>query len=90
VLAEDRRTDEAEDPLALEYRMFDRNGRVVRLREEAMLVRGEEGHPLHWQGFMLDVTERKKAEERLNRSEGLEVGLEEALGDERRPLGHAR
>jgi PAS domain S-box-containing protein len=71
VLAEERRTGETGDPLALEYRMFARNGRVVWLRDEAMLVRDEEGHPLHWQGFMLDVTKRKKAEERLRESEEL-------------------
>jgi len=71
VLAEDRRTGETGDSFALEYRMFARNGRVVWLRDEAMLVRNEEGHPLHWQGFMLDVTKRKKAEERLRESEEL-------------------
>ena len=71
VLAEDRRTGETGDPFALEYRMFARNGRVVWLRDEATLVRDEEGNPLHWQGFMLDVTERKKAEERLRESEEL-------------------
>src|SRR5919112_312819 len=71
VLAEDRRTGEAGGPLALEYRMFARNGRVVWLRDEATLVRDEEGNPLHWQGFMLDITKRKKAEERLRESEEL-------------------
>jgi PAS domain S-box-containing protein len=71
VLAEDRRTAETGDPFALEYRMFAKNGRVVWLRDEATLVRDEEGHPLHWQGFMLDVTERKKAEEKLRESEEL-------------------
>jgi PAS domain S-box-containing protein len=71
VLAEDRRTGETGDPFALEYRMFARNGRVVWLRDEATLVRDEEGNPLHWQGFMLDVTKRKKAEERLRESEDL-------------------
>jgi PAS domain S-box-containing protein len=71
VLAEDRRTGETGDPFALEYRMFARNGRVVWLRDEARLVRDEEGNPLHWQGFMLDITKRKKAEERLRESEEL-------------------
>jgi len=65
VLAEERRTGETGDPFALEYRMFARNGRVVWLRDEAMLVRDEEGSPLRWQGFMLDVTKRKKAEENI-------------------------
>jgi PAS domain S-box-containing protein len=71
VLAEDRRTGETGGPLALEYRMFARNGRVVWLRDEATLVRDEVGNPLHWQGFMLDITKRKKAEERLRESEEL-------------------
>src|SRR5215203_339018 len=71
VLAEDRRTGETGGPLALEYRMFARNGRVVWLRDEATLVRDEEGNPVHWQGFMLDITKRKKAEERLRESEEL-------------------
>src|SRR5215212_97837 len=71
VLAEDRRIGETGDHFALEYRMFARNGRVVWLRDEAMLVRDEEGNPLHWQGFMLDVTKRKNAEARLKESEEL-------------------
>jgi PAS domain S-box-containing protein len=71
VLAEEKRTGQTGDPFALEYRMFARNGRVVWLRDEAMLVRDEEGNPLHWQGFILDVTERKKAEEKLRESEEL-------------------
>src|SRR5215207_4109186 len=71
VLAEERRTGETGDPLALEYRMFARNGRVVWVRDEAMLVRDEEGHPLHWQGFIIDVTKRKQAEEKLSESEDL-------------------
>jgi len=71
VLAEEKRTGQAGDPFALEYRMFSRNGRVVWLRDEAMLVRDEEGNPLRWQGFLLDVTERKKSEEKLRESEEL-------------------
>src|SRR5919107_2539600 len=71
VLAEDRRIGETGDQFALEYRMFARDGRVVWLRDEEMLVRDQEGNPLHWQGFMLDVTKRKKAEARLKESEEL-------------------
>src|SRR5215216_3127181 len=71
VLAEDRRTGETGDPFALEYRIFARNGGVVWLRDEAMLVRDEEGNPLHWQDFILDVTKRKMAEQKLRESEEL-------------------
>jgi PAS domain S-box-containing protein len=44
---------------------------VVWLRDEATLVRDEEGNPIRWQGFMLDITKRKKAEERLREREEL-------------------
>jgi len=71
VLAENRRAGETGGPFALEYRMFAKDGRVVWLRDEAMLVRDEEGNPLRWQGFMLDVTKRRKAEEKLRESEEL-------------------
>jgi PAS domain S-box-containing protein len=38
---------------------------LVWVRDEAALVRDEEGGPLYWQGVLLDVTERKLAEEQL-------------------------
>jgi PAS domain S-box-containing protein len=71
VLDEDKRADETGGPFAAEYRIFAKNGRVVWLRDEAVLVRDEEGNSLHWQGFMLDITERKRAEEKLRESEEL-------------------
>src|SRR5215207_3294036 len=77
VLAEDRRTGETGDPFAMEYRMFARNGGVVWLRDEAMLVRDEEGNPLHWQDFILDVTKRKMAEQKLRESEELYRNVEQ-------------
>ncbi|HEX2742530.1 MAG TPA: PAS domain S-box protein [Rubrobacter sp.] len=71
VLDAERHSNETGDPFAVEYRIFARNGRVVWLRDEAVLVRDEEGEPLHWQGFMLDVTERKRAEEKRRESDEL-------------------
>lgn len=53
------------EPFRAEYRMIARNGRVVWVRDEAVLVRGSRGQPLCWQGVMLDVTTRKSAEETL-------------------------
>jgi PAS domain S-box-containing protein len=41
VLAEDRRTNDCGDSFATEYRQFARDGRLVWLRDEATLVRGE-------------------------------------------------
>jgi len=49
----------------MEYRIIHKEGRVVWVRDEAMLVNDEEGQPRLWQGVMSDITERKELEERL-------------------------
>ena len=71
VLQEDARTDESGEPYSVEYRRISRDGRVVWVREEAVLVRDSEGRPLFWQGILMDVTERKHQEEALRQSEAL-------------------
>jgi two-component system sensor histidine kinase/response regulator len=70
VLAEDVRTDETLEPFRVEYRMFSKDGSVVWVRDEAVVVRDEEGNPRYWQGFMFDITERKRAEEESRESAG--------------------
>jgi PAS domain S-box-containing protein len=47
----------------LDYRMVSRAGRVVWVRDEAVTVLDESGQPLCIQGYLLDVSERKNAEE---------------------------
>ena len=69
VLAEDELTDETGEPFRVEYRMIARDGRTVWVRDEAVLVRDEDGTPLFWQGFMQDITERKEATQALQKSE---------------------
>src|SRR5215207_6739094 len=71
VLQEDIRTDETGEPYSVEYRRISHDGRVVWVREEAVLVRDSEGRPLFWQGILMDVTERKHQEEALRQSETL-------------------
>jgi PAS domain S-box-containing protein len=71
VLQEYMRTDETGEPYSVEYRRISRDGRVVWVREEAVLVRDSEGRPLFWQGILMDVTERKHQEEALRQSEAL-------------------
>ena len=65
VLAEDERTDRTGEPFRVEFRMITREGRVIWLRDEAVLVRDAAGEPLYWQGVVSDITERKGLEERL-------------------------
>ena len=69
VLAEDARTDETGEPFDVEYRSIAENGRVVWVRDQATLVRDEEGRPLYWLGVQYDITEQKRAEETLRESE---------------------
>lgn len=53
--------------LNLEYRAVARDGRVLWLRDEAVIVIGPDGRPLLRQGVITDITDRKETEARLHR-----------------------
>jgi PAS domain S-box-containing protein len=72
VLAEWTRSDETGAPYAGEYRLVAADGRIVWIRDEAVLLRDERGEPIHWQGVMVDVTAAKQANEDLSRALELE------------------
>jgi PAS domain S-box-containing protein len=80
VLAENERVDRTGDPWNMEYRVFAKDGRVVWVRDHAVLVRGEHGEPDFWQGYYIDITDQKLAEE----------GLRQALERERQALERER
>jgi PAS domain S-box-containing protein len=62
-----------------EYRVVRRDGRVVWVLDEARLVEPE-GRPPYWQGFQLDITARKEAEQRLQDAhEHLRLMVESSL-----------
>src|SRR5215216_4805394 len=69
VLAEELRTDETGEPYKIEYRLIARDGRVVWVRDEATLLRDEDGNSLYWLGVQYDITEQKRAEEEFRKSE---------------------
>jgi len=81
VLAEEIRTDETGEPFEVEYRVIAQDGRTVWLRDEARLVRDEEGHPLYWLGVQLDITEQKQIEEELRQSEQLHRAVVEQAAE---------
>ncbi|HEV8565012.1 MAG TPA: PAS domain-containing protein [Actinomycetota bacterium] len=67
VLAADRDTNRTGDTFSMEFRMIARDGRVIWVQDEATLVSVRGGRP-YWQGFMVDISERKDAEEQLARA----------------------
>jgi diguanylate cyclase (GGDEF)-like protein/PAS domain S-box-containing protein len=65
VLAAHVHTHETHEPLSLEYRLIARDGRVVWLRDEGVIVVSEDGRPLYLQGYLLDITREREAEQQL-------------------------
>lgn len=65
VIAEIERTDATCEPFRAEYRLVRKDGRVIWVRNEAVLIRDQDPMPPAWQGFMLDITDRKQLEEQL-------------------------
>ncbi len=60
---ENNRTNRTGDRFLLEYRLVARDGHQVWIRDEATVLRDASGKAMIWQGVMLDITERKKAEQ---------------------------
>jgi PAS domain S-box-containing protein len=69
VVAEELRCRESGENLFCEYRMLARDGRVVWIRDEGVMIAGENGSPPHIQGLMYDVSVEKEAQESLRRSQ---------------------
>jgi diguanylate cyclase (GGDEF)-like protein/PAS domain S-box-containing protein len=55
---------ESGESFTFEYRLISRDGRVVWFRDSAVVIRDDLGVPRQVQGVMLDMTERKQAEEK--------------------------
>jgi diguanylate cyclase (GGDEF)-like protein/PAS domain S-box-containing protein len=54
---------ESGEPFTFEYRLVSRDGRDVWFRDSAVVVHDADGTPAFVQGVMLDITDRKHAEE---------------------------
>jgi diguanylate cyclase (GGDEF)-like protein/PAS domain S-box-containing protein len=67
--SEDERTGEPGKVFASEYRLLHRDGRTVWVRNESVLIEDEASGSQYWQGFMLDITERRRVEVALRESE---------------------
>ncbi|MCA1739205.1 MAG: EAL domain-containing protein [Actinobacteria bacterium] len=63
--AEDERAVEPGEVVTTEYRVVHRDGRIVWVRNESVVVEEEASGSHYWQGFMVDITERKALEKEL-------------------------
>ncbi|MBI3079114.1 MAG: response regulator [Deltaproteobacteria bacterium] len=63
VLGELARCHASSGRFRAEYRLRSRDGRTVWFSDEGVVERDEVGHPAFIRGFMVDITERKRAEE---------------------------
>ena len=59
------RHNETGEPFLMEYRLRARDGRTVWVRDEAVMVRRDDGSFLHSQGIMQDITAEREAEDRI-------------------------
>ncbi|KPJ94005.1 MAG: hypothetical protein AMJ53_06105, partial [Gammaproteobacteria bacterium SG8_11] len=64
-----------------EYRLANSNGEYRWLYDFTVVVRNDEGVITHFHGYVIDITERKQAEERILASETELRGIMESLQD---------
>jgi PAS domain S-box-containing protein len=67
VLGEMAGATENGTPFESEYRVLARNGEVVWLREQARTISRRDGRPLFGESFLIDIRERKRAEDECDR-----------------------
>ncbi|HJV80194.1 PAS domain-containing protein [Noviherbaspirillum sp.] len=56
------------EPLSIDYRIYAKDGSLRWFHDEARIVADSDGEPLFLQGVMFDITERKLAQQDLERS----------------------
>ncbi len=76
----------------IDYRIYGHDGSLRWFHDEAQILVGDSGKPLFLQGAMIDITERKQAQEELERSHSELQDLIKALDslriEEQRRLAH--
>ena len=68
VLEENERSARTGEPFRMEFRVVHPDGRILWVRDDAVLILDEQGEPVHWLGLMLDVTELIEAQAELHQA----------------------
>ncbi|MGH2973313.1 MAG: PAS domain-containing protein, partial [Solirubrobacterales bacterium] len=76
---ETRKTIGNRNPPPVDYRMITRDGRTVWILDEAVLEPDETGTPV-WHGVLYDITERKNAEQELQRAAAQQAAVAQLGG----------
>ncbi len=80
------RAHKTQRPIQIEYRVIAKDGRVVWIQDNATVARDDEGKPLHFQGFMADVTVRRQNELELLDERGRLLERERAQNERLRSV----
>ncbi|RJP52234.1 MAG: PAS domain S-box protein, partial [Anaerolineaceae bacterium] len=81
ILRNDALTTQTGESFSEEYRFITQGGREIWIQEEATLIRDEAGAPLFWQGFMIDVTSKREAQNALGEIASAYRGLFDSVTD---------
>jgi PAS domain S-box-containing protein len=60
VLTEHARTNVTGDPFRMDYRMTTRDGRVLWVHDEAVMLRAPDGRAMYWLGVITDITKKQE------------------------------
>jgi PAS domain S-box-containing protein len=67
--------NEGYDSFEMEYRIFTGEGQIRWVEEHTFIQRDENGNPVHFQGIIFDITERKEAQDMLEIQRELGISL---------------
>ncbi len=79
VWAENVRTEASGEPYKVEYRIYTRDGQLRWVHDEAWLIRDGNHRPLFWQGYIIDITNRKQIEVELEQHAAELSALQETV-----------
>jgi PAS domain S-box-containing protein len=79
IWSENLRTEKTGETYKTEYRLRTREGIIKWVHDEAWLIRDKRGKPLFWQGYIIDITERKQIELELEQRAAELTALQETV-----------